>query len=101
MTGFSATDLSIAAIVLFSPSRPLKLVAAIAIYSPATQSTAALNLIVVAPGSAVSLSTVHVGVLCTPCISRVLCFTAIHLFPKIGRYGDEMLPCMVIVSYEV
>jgi len=63
ITGLLTLVLSIAEIVLFSPSRPLKLVAAIAIYSPATQSTAALSLIVVEPGSAVSLRTVHVGVL--------------------------------------
>ena len=78
-----------------------KLVAAMAICSPATQSTASLSLITVAPGWTVSLSTVHVGVLLIPCMSRVLCFTAMHLLPKMGKYGDEMFPCIVIVSLEV
>ena len=49
----------------------------------------------------VSFKTVQVGVLGTPCISRVLCLTAIHLFPKMGKYGEEMFPCIVIVNLEV
>jgi len=43
-------ELSIETILLYSPSLPLNDVAAMAISSPATQSTASLNLMMVAPG---------------------------------------------------
>jgi hypothetical protein len=45
ITGRSGLVLSIDEILLYSPSRPLKLVAAIAISSPATQSTAEFRVI--------------------------------------------------------
>jgi len=81
MTGAAATELSIVLMTLSSASLGSKLVEAIAMLSPTYQSTAVSRVIVVSPASAVVFMTVHVGVLSTPCISRVPCLTPSTLLP--------------------
>jgi len=71
--------------VLFSASLPLKLVEAMAISSPATQSTGTERVMEVAPGSEVVFMVVQVGTLTGPCISRIPFVKPMHLLPNNGR----------------
>jgi len=81
MIGAFASVLSTESITLSSASLDSKLVEAMAMLSPAFQSTAVSRVICVDPTSEVYFIRVHVGVLLTPCISRVACLTPRTLFP--------------------
>ena len=81
ITGFNGLLLSIETIVLFSACLAKKSEEATPISSPAFQSTFYINVIFVAPASAVVSSIVHAGSLGGPCISSVQYLHAITLFP--------------------
>lgn len=81
ITGFVGLELSMADIIFSSVSKLSYPVGAITIFSPTYQSTAVLRVIVDSPAFAVVRSSVQVGLLVTPCISKTPYLTPITLLP--------------------